>query len=64
MHSTSEDRTGRALSRRELLRVGGIGALGLALPQLLQAGQAGGAARADACIVIFLNGGPSNLVMW
>jgi len=59
------------LTRRELLRVGGLGALGLSLPQLLQAERtgadiaAGGAAsKADACIVIYLNGGPSHLDMW
>jgi len=54
-----------SLSRRELLRVGGLGALGLSLPQLLQAEQTGGAAsKADSCIVIYLNGGPSHLDMW
>src|SRR5262245_56426517 len=52
------------LSRRELLRVGGIGALGLTLPQLLQAEQGGAASKADRCIVIYLNGGPSHLDMW
>lgn len=53
------------VSRRELLRAGSIGALGLTLPQLLQAGQSqSGASRADACIVIYLNGGPSHLDMW
>jgi hypothetical protein len=53
------------LSRRELLRAGGIGALGLTLPQLIQAGQSQSvASKADACIVIYLNGGPSHLDMW
>ncbi len=52
-------------SRRELLRAGGIGAVGLTLPQLLQANQSSGAAtKADACLVIYLNGGPSHLDMW
>ncbi len=55
----------RPLSRRELLRVGGLGALGLSLPQLLQADQTSGAAsKTDNCIVIYLNGGPSHLDMW
>jgi uncharacterized protein (DUF1501 family) len=55
----------REFSRRELLRVGGVGALGLSLPQLLQAEQAlSAASKADACIVIYLNGGPSHLDMW
>src|SRR5688572_5355194 len=65
MSSAAQSGAGRAISRRELLRVGGVGALGLSLPQLLQGGQGGGAAsRADACIVIYLNGGPSHLDMW
>ena len=59
-------------SRRELLRVGGLGAVGLSLPQLLAArglsaeSDAGGdmVAKADSCIVLFLNGGPSHLDMW
>ena len=56
------------VSRRELLQVGAAGALGLTLPQLLRAdaraGRAGQAATADACILVFLNGGPSHLDMW
>lgn len=57
----------RSWSRREVLRVGGLGAIGLSLPELLAAekravGTAG--SKADACIVIFLNGGPSHLDMW
>src|SRR5262245_40652042 len=56
------------LSRRELLQVGGIGLLGLSLPGLLRAeerrSRSGGSARADACVLIFLNGGPSHLDMW
>ncbi len=60
------------LTRRELLRVGGLGAVGLALPQLLAArassagsfASEGPAAKADACIVLFLNGGPSHIDMW
>src|SRR5437763_12361079 len=55
-------------SRRELLQVGGIGALGLSLPELLAADAqprcTGATASADACILIFLNGGPSHLDMW
>ncbi len=56
------------LSRRELLQVGAISALGLTLPRLLaadtQADPTGLSASADACILIFLNGGPSHLDMW
>src|SRR5437763_1370765 len=53
------------LSRRRLLQVGGASLLGLSLPRLLGA-EAGRttAARADACIIVFLNGGPSHLDMW
>jgi uncharacterized protein (DUF1501 family) len=65
MPSPASLRSASTFSRRELLRVGGLGALGLTLPQLLQADQAKGAAsKADACIVIYLNGGPSHLDMW
>jgi len=42
--------------------------MGLSLPRILSAASAsnisGVAPRADACIVIFLNGGPSHLDMW
>jgi hypothetical protein len=46
--------------------VGAAGVLGLSLPRLLRAERrpAGRTARADACILIFLNGGPSHLDMW
>jgi len=52
-----------------MLRAGTAGVLGLSLPQLLRADaartQAGThASAADACILIFLNGGPSHLDMW
>jgi hypothetical protein len=53
-----------------MIEIGGSAVLGLSLPGLLWAGD-GAAARgqrlsptADACIVIFLNGGPSHLDMW
>lgn len=46
--------------RREWMRVGGLGALGLSLPRLDAARAAFPAIRprADACIVVFLSGGP------
>jgi hypothetical protein len=53
----------RRLSRRDILQVGCAGLLGLSLPRLLQARQRS-AAKADSCIIIFLNGGPSHLDMW
>lgn len=56
------------LPRRRLLQVGGLGLMGVTLPRLLasqaRGGEEGPAARADSCIVIFLNGGPSHLDMW
>ncbi len=50
------------LTRRNMLQIGAIGALNLTLPTLLASG--GRAARADSCILVFLNGGPSHLDMW
>ncbi|MSR43482.1 MAG: DUF1501 domain-containing protein [Pedosphaera sp.] len=57
---------GQRSSRREFLRVGALGAAGLSLPQLLAARQVtgGSEAKADSCLIIFLNGGPSHLDMW
>ena len=56
------------VSRREMLRAGAVGALGLGLPDLLAADEGrrgkGIVTRADRCIIIFLNGGPSHLDMW
>ena len=54
------DITRRLLSRRELIRVGGLAALGLGLPAL-RAGRAAtlaGRPRANSCLIIFLSGGP------
>jgi hypothetical protein len=58
------------ISRRELLRVGGLGAFGLMLPDLLagRAKAAGtrapGFGRAKSCIVGFLWGGPAHQDLW
>src|SRR5581483_5164707 len=52
------------VTRRHLLRVGGLGLLGLNLPGLLRAAESGGGSRkAHAKAVIFLHqfGGPSHL---
>jgi uncharacterized protein (DUF1501 family) len=49
-------------SRRDLLRAGALGAAGLALPQLLrlqEAHAAAGRPSADACVLVFLWGAPS-----
>ena len=54
--------SGRPFSRRQLLRVGGIGCLGLTLPRLLGAEATGEAAsRVKSCILIFHYGGPSHI---
>lgn len=51
-----------------MLQIGGINLFGLTLPGLLRAEQRaridGRQAKADHCILIFLNGGPSHLDMW
>jgi hypothetical protein len=51
-----------------MLQVGGLGLVGLNLPRLLwgreEGARQGLTPRADACILIFLNGGPSHLDMW
>jgi len=62
------------LTRREILKVGGLGVFGLSLPQLLQSQQVkassksstGGKpqAKAKACIVLFLMGGPPQHSTW
>src|SRR5882762_6226223 len=56
------------LTRREMLHVGGLGALGLSLPSLLEAREAPvretNAGKAKACIVLFLMGGPPQHSTW
>src|SRR4051812_42646111 len=56
------------ITRRNMLQVGTIGALNLGLPSVLaareQLTQRGQTARADSCILVFLNGGPSHLDTW
>ena len=58
------------ISRREALRVGGLGFTGLALPDLFRAraseprASSGTFGKAKACIVVFNYGGPSHLDLW
>ena len=56
------------VTRRQILRLGTTGIVGLTLPALLKAQEVptslSRAAAADACIVIYLNGGPSHHDMW
>ncbi len=57
-----------SITRRRMLRIGGSGLLaGLSLPQLLQfeaQASTGQTAKAQACIFLFLEGGPSSIDMW
>jgi hypothetical protein len=65
-----------AITRRELLRVGGSSMLGVSLAQLLGAGKLGAAAvptaihtprgfgAAKSVIMVYLQGGPSHLDLW
>ena len=55
------------LARRDFLRVGSLGILGLSLSQMLQleSVMAGpGPRRAEACILLWLGGGPSQMDTW
>lgn len=52
------------LTRRNMLQIGTIGALNLTLPHLLSANELSRTPSADACILVFLNGGPSHLDTW
>ena len=73
LHLTRQARGagGSAITRREWLELGGLGMLGMSLPNLLRAeekhrvapsGSAVGTAR--SCIVLWLAGGPSQPDMW
>ncbi len=64
---SSHDRHG--LSRRNFIRIGGLGIAGLSLPQLLaeesRSGQSrSGQSRHKSLILIYLVGGPPHLDMW
>lgn len=61
------------ISRREMIRAGGLGALGLGLPTLLgartargstAAGEVPGRGSAKSCIILFLMGGPPQHSTW
>lgn len=63
------------VSRRELLKVGTLGTLGLSLPELLaglnnrsaiaaELKRSSGAARAKSCILVFMEGGPAHQDLW
>src|SRR5262245_38816464 len=55
------------LTRRDVLRVGGLGAVGLSWPALLRAAARpgpGGFGRARRCLLLFLTGGPPHTDTW
>jgi hypothetical protein len=57
------------ITRRDMLHAGGLGLLGLSLPELLRTRAAAGesarrGARARSCIVLFLMGGPPQHSTW
>src|SRR5262245_55651041 len=58
------------LTRRELLRIGGLGMLGLGLPELARLRAAAPATspafrrRGNCCVFLFLFGGPSHIDLW
>ena len=55
------------ISRREFLQIGGLGAAGLALPELFRAraanhtGASRSTGRAKQCILLFMGGGPPQM---
>src|ERR1043166_8599359 len=72
-------KTANTLSRREMLRIGGLGMTGLSLPMLLESGTRGASpaakqesagpkpksfGRAKNCIILYLSGGPPQHDMW
>jgi Protein of unknown function (DUF1501) len=62
LNSACTDFARSRLTRRSLLRIGGLGVLGLSLPGLLRASERGGRLKVRAKSVIFLHqyGGPSH----
>src|SRR5215468_2142131 len=56
--------TCEGMTRRELLRVGGLALGGLALGGLLRAGEARSAVRGKSVVLLFLQGGPPQIETW
>src|SRR5687768_17486629 len=52
------------ITRRDLLRVGGLSVLGLSLADVLRAEQMGSGRREKSCILFYLQGGQSQLDTW
>ncbi len=69
-HAPQSPRIARHWFRREFLRLGALGGMGLGLPSLIRAQPACASSmpasfgRAKRCILVFLNGGPSQLDLW
>jgi hypothetical protein len=58
-------RFGDGVSRREWLRLGGLGVVGLSLPRLLGAEAAAKTSPSvQSCVLFLLHGGPSQLDVW
>src|ERR1700733_10423694 len=53
-----------ALTRRQMLHVGGLGLLGLTLPSMFRAQSTEPRPRAKSCILLFLMGGPPQHSTW
>lgn len=68
MRSLGDFHSIEPLLRRDLLRVGSLGAVGLALPDVLRAEliatRGKPAPRAKSCILFFLEGGPAHQDLW
>jgi uncharacterized protein (DUF1501 family) len=52
------------LSRRDFIKVGGLGVMGLSMAELLAEQAKAGSKRDMSCIVLFLVGGPSHIDTW
>src|SRR5580698_5176845 len=52
------------MHRREILRAGSLGLLGLTLPRMLQARSARPGRKAKSCILLFMWGGPAHQDTW
>ncbi len=55
---------GPTLTRRRWMQLGGLGALGLSLPHLLQARESRKLGQVKSCVLFLLHGGPSQLDIW
>ena len=56
--------SGRESSRRAFLQVGSLGFLGINLSQQLRAATTAAGGKAQACILLWLEGGPSQMDTW